>query len=120
MRFRITPDELEALLRGEAVREALAVPGGGNWDAILAGEVGCTRLLWQEGAAHVALALEDVVRLSDPAVEGVYFQTPAPESVRFYVEKDFPCAHPGLGEAGEEQASTFSRQGETSAPEDGG
>lgn len=55
----------------------------------------------------VALAAVDVRRLAQPDLEGVYFRTEAPEDVDWFVEKDFPCAHPRPPGVREELTDSF-------------
>ncbi len=104
LRLRVTPTELAAILGGEAVGEALCLPGGAAWRV----SVRCgaqTALVSEENTAHVVLSAADRERLAAPDAEGVYFQTP--DGLRYYVEKDFPCAHPRAAEAWEPATETF-------------
>lgn len=104
LRLRITPTELATITRGEEVGEALCFPGGADWHvAVLAGAQ--TTLASEENIVHIILSAEDRERLAAPDAEGVYFQ--APGGLRFYVEKDFPCAHPRAAEALEPATETF-------------
>ena len=102
--MRVTPTEMAAITRGEGAGEALCFPGGALWRvAVRAGAQ--TALISEENAIHVVLSAEDRERLDAPDAEGVYFQ--APDGLRYYVEKDFPCAHPRAAEAREPATETF-------------
>jgi hypothetical protein len=110
VRFRITPTELGQLERGEAIHAELSLPGGG-WTATVCLEPeGETRLSGTgSGTVTLYLSRADVLRLADPSAEGVYFRAArgdAPDGLRYYIEKDFPCLHPRPVEA-EEQTETF-------------
>lgn len=101
--MRITPQELAALERGEAVRETLYFGGVELWRALL--EPAPETHLKAEGAKVVfALSAFDLNRLLDPGAEGVYFST---DVFHYFVEKDFPCAHPRAAEALEPASETF-------------
>jgi len=101
LRLRITPGELAALLAGEPVSEAALFPGG--WKATLC--AGSASGLQAQGAGELVLTLSpaSLAELSQPEAEGVYFSA---ESFSFFVEKDFPCAHPRPHEA-QESSETF-------------
>ncbi len=103
LRLRITPAELAALERGEAVAERLELAGGG-WAAVLDPAAGRTGVAWADGVVRIGLAAEDVRRLAAPDAEGVYPHTPG---LRLLVEKDFPCAHPHAPEAREPATERF-------------
>jgi hypothetical protein len=113
VRFRITPGELASLAAGEAVSVSLPLPGSAaGWRATLRPETdGSPTCLCGDGDGRLVLhlAAADIARLSDPAAEGVYFRGPLgdgePDGMRFFVEKDFPCAHPRPPETAEEDAS---------------
>jgi hypothetical protein len=107
IRFRITPTEFGRLKGGEGVAAALSLPGGGGWHAAI--EVGTATAIRADGAdVRLTLSTADVGRLSAPDAEGVYFEAPGGGTpLRFYVEKDFPCVHPGAAEAKEATTETF-------------
>ena len=104
LRLRITPGELEKLLRGEPSIETLRLPGGLVW-AVQLGAGDATSLTSGGTAALLSLSLDDRQQLAAPDTEGVYFRTE--EGLRFFVEKDFPCAHPRAAEALEPPTETF-------------
>ena len=104
VRLRITPTELARITRGEEVGEALCFPGGAVWRIAVQAGVR-TDLVSESDTAYVVLSAGDRERLAAPDVEGVYFQTP--DGLRYYVEKDFPCAHPRAAEAREAATETF-------------
>ena len=56
------------------------------------------------GALTILLSSQKIAELSDVGNEGVYFSK---GEVRYYIEKDFPCAHPRAGEAEEVETQTF-------------
>ncbi len=102
VRFRIAPSELEALGNGVPVSEELAFSGG-FWRATIArGET--TALLQQGDALHLSLSSADCARLSEPEIEGVYFE--GETGPRYFIEKDFPCVHPRAAGA-QEESETF-------------
>lgn len=101
--MRITPGELEALGRGEAIEETLRFGGSASWVASLVPAV-ATQFAVVGSLATVTLSPEDCARLADPEAEGVYFTA---DDFRYFVEKDFPCAHPRAAEALEPETSTF-------------
>ena len=104
LRLRITPSELDAIVRGERVGEALRVHGGVCWQvAVLAGEP--TALTSEEGTMLMILSAADRALLAAPDAEGVYFQSP--DGLRYLVEKDFPCIHPRTSKTQEPVTETF-------------
>ena len=106
VRFRITPTELAALVQGRPVATRLFLPGGGGWTASIV-PAGRTELRSDACELTFLMSADDVAALADGEREGVYFQMPAPERLRFYVEKDFPCAHPHPPEAAEPETERF-------------
>jgi len=107
-RLRVGPSELEALQRGEPVREELAFPGGASWTASIVPGDAPTTIGLQGNEARVALSRDDVVRLAAPDVEGVYFESSDDaRGLRFFIEKDFPCLHPRPPGAAEAPEETF-------------
>ncbi len=104
VRVRIKPAELEALQRNDAVREELRVPGSGHWSAELLPGATHTGLTIASGALRISLTDADIIQLTKPDAEGVYFKH---EGVTYYVEKDFPCAHSGTGPAAESITGKF-------------
>lgn len=104
LRLRVTPRELATITRGEEVREELRFPGGAAWRVAV--RAGAQTALASEGnVVQVVLSPEDRECLAVPDAEGVYFQMP--DGLRYYVEKDFPCAHPRAAEALEPATETF-------------
>ncbi len=104
LRLRVSPTELAAILGGEEVREELHLPGGAGWRVTARGGMH-TALASEGNTARIVLSAADRERLAAPDAEGVYFQTP--DGLRYYIEKDFPCAHPRAAEALEPAAETF-------------
>lgn len=103
VRYRIEPNELEALLQRERVEVQIA----GVWRAVLEqGEE--TQLVTQAGSLAIVLSSQDVLLLAQPDQEGVYFQQETPP-LRYYVEKDYPCVHPRASEAQELPSETFTQ-----------
>jgi hypothetical protein len=107
VRFRITPSELASLERGEPVVETLKLPGGTAWSARIAPGADVTGLRFEAGTLQLALIGDDVAQLAAPENEGVYLPADSAAGVRYFVEKDFPCAHPRAAEALEPQSETF-------------
>lgn len=105
VRFRITPSELAALEAGQAIGESLVVGGVAAWSTRVAPGAGTTELaLDADGVLELRLCADDLAELADPEREGVYFRD---GRFRFYIEKDFPCAHPRAGEAAEPETEAF-------------
>lgn len=108
VRFRITPSELENLLAYETIYESLTIANL-TWLAIIA--PGKTRkhsdFVTSLNEFCIRLSKPDLQNLSDPQNEGVYFSTQGENSFRYFIEKDFPCAHPRAGEAEETPTETF-------------
>lgn len=111
LRFRVTPTELDRLLRGEAIGVALALPGAGGWAVTMRPSAEPTGLAAGPEGITLALSSEDLARLADPSAEGVYFSTRSEPPLRYFVEKDFPCAHPHAEEACEEETERFAPTG---------
>lgn len=103
LRLRITPSELAALERGEAVTEGLAFAGG-RWAVRLDPAALETSVTWDDGGVRVGVAAADVRRLAAPDAEGIYPHAP---QLRLLVEKDFPCAHPHAPDAKEPATERF-------------
>jgi hypothetical protein len=107
LRLRITPGELEALEAGKPVVERLQFGEGPGWEIAIIPSNAETDLVWVGGALQITLSLVDCGRLSSPEVEGVYFQRLIEPLIRYFVEKDFPCAHPRTPDAMEPISDTF-------------
>ena len=106
VRLRITPTELEDLQRGAEVVETLSLLGG-SWSALIRPAAPGTTLLLEGSTLCLALSDSDLAQLSAPEVEGVYFQTADEPPLRYFIEKDFPCAHPRAAEALEPETENF-------------
>jgi hypothetical protein len=108
LRLRITPTELAALVVGEPLRATLAIPGGAEWSVVVRPNARSAALRASDGVMEVCLTTDDVWRLTDGDAEGIYFTTGRGEgAVRYFVEKDFPCAHPHAAEAREPETERF-------------
>src|ERR1051326_5474096 len=107
VRFRISPSEFAALQRGESVQELLAGDETSAWRAEIIPQGLTTSIQFGPGLVRVLISAEDRLRLADPEAEGVYFQREEAPALRYYIEKDFPCAHPRAAEANEPQTETF-------------
>src|SRR4028118_328795 len=94
VRFRITPSELACLEREEAISETLYLAGAQTWCAKIVATHGKTSLWFEEGTLRLALGTDDCKQLLEPEREGVYFQDEDTSAIRYFIEKDFPCAHP--------------------------
>ncbi len=103
IRFRITPGELQSLQNGAAIEEVLQLPGGAAWSTQVIPNHQ-TRLVFRSGVLQVHLGASDCAALSIPENEGVYFRD---GEFRYFIEKDFPCAHPRASEAAEPKTETF-------------
>ena len=107
LRIRISPSELEALQRGDTVEARLGSGTLAAWSAVILPASQATALLLEPGVARLTLSHADGERLADPYAEGVYFQQDGEPPMRYYIEKDFPCAHPRAMEAKEPATETF-------------
>lgn len=106
MRFRIAPPELEKIERGEVIRESF--PLGAGWHAAIVPANSTTTLQFLDGGVQISLSKNDRAVLSNPENEGIYFQTEGAASIRYLIEKDFPCAHPRAANAMEPATESFS------------
>ena len=106
MRLRITPSEMEELSRGAAIHEVFSLAGQGSWSATVKPGAQITSLTLERGDLQINLGDADLQQLLEPQREGVYFQVQN-QPLRYYIEKDFPCAHPRAGEALEPETETF-------------
>jgi len=108
VRLRITPGELMQLQREQVVGEAFSCSGALGWQVLVVPlphvSSDATSLSMQNGVLTFALSSTDLVKLGEPQREGVYFSQ---DEIRFYIEKDFPCAHPRAGESEETPTPTF-------------
>ena len=112
LRLRITPVELERLEQRLPIETALTLAPGGGWRVELSVAGTATELSQVGNMLRIALSDADLTRLSAPDSEGVYFHMERADGVRFYIEKDFPCAHPRGVETLEPQTQTFAAPGD--------
>jgi hypothetical protein len=100
LRVRISPSELATLGRGGELVEQLA---SGSWSlALIVGEA--TGIDLGSGRVVVCVDRRDIEALEHPTREGIYFRR---GDLMYYIEKDYPCAHPRPAGAGEPEAETF-------------
>lgn len=112
IRLRITPTELDSLLSGLPISETLRVPGVpiSIWSISIIPGAMETQLCTHKNHIRIFLSEMDQTALASPLEEGIYFNTEeAGESLRYYIEKDFPCLHPRASEALETPTETFDR-----------
>ena len=111
LRLRITPTEFQSLLGGDVVCESFEFAGKTVWKITVARTENQTSLTADSGVATIAVSEADLRRLSAPDQEGIYFaaESRSRPALRYYIEKDFPCVHPGREEAAEPPTETFSR-----------
>jgi hypothetical protein len=109
VRCRITPTELTSLENGHPIEESFALSVA--WRAQILPASDKARLEAREGVVRIHLTAEEVTRLASPEHEGVYFQTETEPLVRYYIEKDFPCAHPRPAESADPATETFPPDG---------
>ena len=98
LRLRVSPEEFNTLLAGGQVVEALGAPGPGEWIAIC-GIGDRADLTITGGALTFTICPADMERFCREEVEGLYFTTDTNPPFRYYIEKNFPCAHPHGAEA---------------------
>ena len=106
VRFRVTPSEVAAIERGEGVCEVLCLPHGAGWRAAIAPAVE-TSFVFEADELSVSLGESDLKSLAEPDREGVYFQLDGETALHYFIEKDFPCAHPRTADAIEAPTGTF-------------
>jgi hypothetical protein len=109
VRFRITPGELNQLEGGGNIVEELLMPGG--WVASVETTEVDSSLNFEGSALLVSLSPTDLHILLHPENEGVYLKTNGENPIRYFIEKDFPCAHPRASEAEETPTETFKPPG---------
>jgi hypothetical protein len=109
VRFRITPGELNQLEGGGNIVEELLVAGG--WVASVEPTNAESSLRFEANALLVSLSPQDLQTLLHPENEGVYLKTHGENPIRYFIEKDFPCAHPRASEAEETPTETFEPPG---------
>ncbi len=103
VRLRITPPELAQLQSAQMVEEAFCVLGETVWRVRVLPTTN-DALTCNAGALTILISSQKIVELADTHNEGVYFSQ---GETRYYIEKDFPCAHPRAGEAAEIETQTF-------------
>jgi len=104
IRFRITPSELASLQSGDTISESLCVVDDMVWNARVEPQSDDTRLVFAKGVLCLHLSAFDLTQLLAPDAEGVYFSR---GDLRYFIEKDFPCAHPRANEVMEMESETF-------------
>lgn len=107
LRLRITPTELAALVRGAVVETTLALPGGGVWSVCILPGAPIASISIDGGQVALHVVAQDVELLTEGDREGVYFSSLGPPPLRWFIEKDFPCAHPHAKEACEPETERF-------------
>lgn len=103
VRLRITPEELGCLRDARAIDEAFAMNGDVVWRVCVAPSDN-DELNHKSGVLMISISPSKIAELAEDHREGVYFSQ---GDVRYYIEKDFPCAHPRAGEAEEVVTETF-------------
>ncbi|HEY3333562.1 MAG TPA: hypothetical protein VGK19_26250 [Capsulimonadaceae bacterium] len=98
LRLRVSPEEFDELRSGGEVVESLGAPGRGGWTATCVVGVH-TGAAIDGGSLTFTLSADDMGKLAQHDVEGLYFADDGPEPFRYYIEKNFPCAHPHPPEA---------------------
>ena len=104
IRFRITPSEFSALENGQCIEEVLLLAGNAVWSTQILPQASQTHLLAAAGVLTLHLSSADLNALIAPDAEGVYFRD---NHFRYFIEKDFPCAHPRASEAAEPETENF-------------
>ncbi len=98
LRLRVSPSEFASLQNGDAVTEVLGAPGRGQWAATcVVGDVTAIEIV--DGNLTFTVSHSDMERFAAPDAEGVYFSDESDLPFKYYVEKNFPCAHPHAPEA---------------------
>jgi hypothetical protein len=95
------------ILVGKSVTERFQLSAGPGWETAVVPVERTTELVWVEGVLQVCLSSADRQRLASPEAEGIYFNHAGDTPLHYFVEKDFPCAHPRAGDAMEKLSETF-------------
>ncbi len=90
LRLRITPGELEALRTGQSVVERLPFDA---WQMTLCVQGAESHLEVAGANLEFRVSGTDFHHFLLSQVEGVYLER---DGFRYYLEKDFPCEHPGV------------------------
>jgi hypothetical protein len=109
LRLRITPSELEDLLRGKQISERFDLSDGAVWEIAIYPNSEENNLRNVGPVVHVLISREDQKKLADPETQGIYFTTDRSgrDLIRYFIEKDFPCVHPRAADALESPSETF-------------
>ena len=109
LRLRITPTELETLLRDGPVTETLTFAGS-FWSVTIQ-PCGSSPSCFDASGGIICFLLGDADRdrLAAPESEGIYFAADKidTDGIRTTIEKDFPCVHPRAIEANEPPTEAF-------------
>lgn len=110
LRLRITPNELKNLLGGKEILERFDLSGGPVWEVAIYPNAEETSLQNTGSAVQLMLSREDQNKLASSEIQGVYFTANRSDcaSIRYFIEKDFPCVHPRPADALESPSETFS------------
>ena len=110
LRLRITPSELKDLLGGQQIFERFELSGGPVWEVAVCPSAEQTSLQNRGAKIQLLLSQEDQDKLASPETQGVYFLSDPSghDSIRYFIEKDFPCIHPRAADALEVPSETFS------------
>jgi hypothetical protein len=110
MRLRITPSELKDLLGGKQISERFELSNGPVWEVAICPSAEQTGLRNRGAKIQLMLSQSDQKKLASAETQGVYFLTDPSDkdSVRYFIEKDFPCIHPRAAESLEAPSETFS------------
>ena len=107
VRFRITPAEMTLLEQARPAGVTLQLPGGA-WEVVIVPcEQGPTGISLNGTVLTMRISASDVLRLADSETEGIYFSAETEPSVRYFIEKDFPCLHVRPPGAAEPASETF-------------
>jgi hypothetical protein len=109
LRLRITPTELKNLLDGRQIFERFDLSEEPVWEVILCPNAKETSLRNTGSVVRLMLSQQDQIKLMSPDIPGVYFTTNRPDgsSLRYFIEKDFPCVHARPLDSQESPTETF-------------
>jgi hypothetical protein len=108
IRLRISPGELSQLCNRVPISQSIEFPGGGSWRIEIVPSAHATTLVFEVGTVRIYVSPADTELLNAPEKEGLYFTDDGANGLRYFIEKDFPCAHPRPSEARERDTETFS------------
>jgi hypothetical protein len=95
------------ILDGKPVSERFELSREAGWEAAIVPGPNAAELAWVGNIMQLNLSQADCQRLAAGDAKGIYFRREGSAPLRYFVEKDFPCAHPRVADAMETPGGTF-------------